>query len=193
MLAVTVVTLYLIVRAYGSSGLGAQFFVDVEPSFTGVAVAAKGNFSAEEIRELVTGVERRVVEAGEIESIYTSAGNGNAISAGSGRSGDQIGSMFIELTDRQARDHDGRAVVEGYSEAIARMPGLRAEIQKQERGPPLGKTSSFSCRLRFDCLASETRRIRAYLESRATLRDVDDTAPVPAIEWEMTVDREKAQ
>ena len=38
----TVVTLYLIVRAYGSSGLGAQFFVDVEPSFTGVAVAAKG-------------------------------------------------------------------------------------------------------------------------------------------------------
>ena len=192
-LAVTVVTLYLIVRAYGSSGLGAQFFVDVEPSFTGVAVAAKGNFSAEEIRELVTGVERRVVEAGEIESIYTSAGNGNAISAGSGRSGDQIGSMFIELTDRQARDQDGWAVVEGFREAIARMPGLRAEIQKQERGPPVGKDIQLQLQAEdLTVLASETRRIRTYLESRATLRDVDDTAPVPAIEWEMTVDREKA-
>ena len=54
-LAVTVVTLYLIVRAYGSSGLGAQFFVDVEPSFTGVAVAAKGISLQRKFETLVTG------------------------------------------------------------------------------------------------------------------------------------------
>ena len=63
-LAVTVVTLYLIVRAYGSSGLGAQFFVDVDLALRGGG--CEGEFSAEEIRALVTGVEQRVVEAGEM-------------------------------------------------------------------------------------------------------------------------------
>ncbi|MFZ9127615.1 MAG: efflux RND transporter permease subunit [Pseudomonadales bacterium] len=189
----TVAVLYLIVRAYGASGLGAQFFVDVEPSFTGVAVSAKGNYSAEEIRDLVTGVERRVMDAGEIESIYTSAGSGSAISVGSGRSGDQIGSMFIELTDRQTRTLDGWRVIEGFRDAIARMPGLRAEIQEQERGPPVGKDIQLQLQAEdLGVLAAETRRVRAYLETLPTLRDVDDTAPVPAIEWEMNVDREKA-
>ena len=69
MLAVTVVTLYLIVGAYGSSGLGAQFFVDVERALRGWRWL-RGEFSAEEPAALVTGVEQRVVEAGEIEYLH---------------------------------------------------------------------------------------------------------------------------
>ena len=192
-LAITVGLLFGIIRWYGVAGNGAQFFVDVEPSFTGIAVGSKGNFSAAEMRDLVTDVEQRVVAVGDIQSIYTRAGGGSGGGAGSGQTGDEIGFMFIELTDRLTRERDGWAVVEGFRDAIAGVPGVRAEIKEHERGPPVGKDLQIQLQGQdLDQLAIEAKKIRAHLESMQGVIAVDDTAPVPGIDWELTVDREKA-
>jgi multidrug efflux pump len=192
-LAITVGLLFGIIRWYGVAGNGAQFFVDVEPSFTGIAVGTKGNFSAAEMRDLVTDVEQRVVAVGDIQSIYTRAGGGSGGGAGSGQTGDEIGFMFIELTDRLTRERDGWAVVEGFRDAIAGVPGVRAEIKEQERGPPVGKDLQIQLQGQdLEQLAIEAKKIRAHLESMQGVIAVDDTAPVPGIDWELTVDREKA-
>ncbi|MDA1208237.1 MAG: efflux RND transporter permease subunit [Proteobacteria bacterium] len=184
---------FAIVRWYGVAGNGAQFFVDVEPSFTGVSVGTKGNFSAAEMRDLVTDVEQRVVGVGDIQSIYTRAGDGTGGGAGSGQAGDEIGFMFVELTDRFTRERDGWAVVQGFQDAISNVPGVRAEIKEQERGPPVGKDLQIQLQGQdLTQLAIEAKRVRAYLESMAGVIAVDDTAPVPGIDWELTVDREKA-
>lgn len=192
-LVITLSLLVAITRWYGVAGNGAQFFVDVEPSFTGVSVAAKGNYSASEMRDLVTDVEQRVVGQGDIQSIYTRAGGGGVGSPGSGQTGDEIGFMFVELTDRFSRSRDGWAVVQSFQDAITGLPGVRAEIKEQERGPPVGKDLQIQLQgQNLEQLAIETKRVRAFLESMPGVIAVDDTAPVPGIEWEIKVDREKA-
>ena len=192
-LGITLGLLFAIVRWYGVAGNGAQFFVDVEPSFTGVSVGAKGNYSASEMRDLVTDVEQRVVAQGDIKSIYTRAGSGTTGGAGSGQTGDEIGFMFVELTDRFSRSRDGWAVVQSFRDAITGLPGVRAEIKEQERGPPVGKDLQIQLQGQdLTQLAIETKRVRAFLESMTGVIAVDDTAPVPGIDWEIKVDREKA-
>lgn len=193
-IGVTLVLLFSIVELYGKAGNGTQFFTDVDPTFAGVNVAAKGNFSASELRDIVVDVEARILEAENFKSIYTRSGAGG-VSAGPGgaRSADQIGSMFIELSDRRTRDINGWEVEAAYREAIEGIPGVRAEMQKIEQGPPVGK--DIQIQVAGDdlgILARESKRISQYLKSIEGIRDVDDTAPVPGIEWEITLDRGKA-
>jgi len=189
----TLVCLFGIWKWYGVAGNGSQFFVEVVPSFTVVTVAAKGNYSAEELLDIVTDVEARVIAQGNIASIYTRTGSGGISFGGSGTTADQIGSMLIELSDRRTRDMDGWQVEDSFRRAISDIPGVRAEIRSQEQGPPVGKDIQIQLQGGdLDILAREARRIRSHLESMDGLISIDDTAPVPGIEWEVTVDRAKA-
>ncbi len=193
-IAITLVCLFGIVNIYGKAGNGTQFFTDVDPTFTSVKVAAKGNYSAGEIRDIVVDVEHRITEVGDYKSLYTrSGGGGISVSSGGGRTADQIGSMFIELSDRRDRTMTGWEVEDAYREAIKDVPGVRAEISKVENGPPVGKDIQIQIAGDdLDILARETRRLSDHLKTMDGLIDVDDTAPVPGIEWEITVDRAKA-
>lgn len=191
-ITLTFATLYGILQWYGAAGNGSQYFVDVEPNFTGVDVNARGNFSAGEIRDIVKDVEARVISQGDIQSIYTRTGGGG-FSPGSGRAADQVGNMFIEMTDRRTRERDGWEVEEAFREAIQDIPGVRAEIRSMEQGPPVGKDIQIQLQGQdLEVLANETAMIRKHLEDMDGLIAVDDTAPVPGIEWEVTVDRAKA-
>ncbi|MGB2239627.1 MAG: efflux RND transporter permease subunit, partial [Pseudomonadales bacterium] len=137
--------------------------------------------------------EQRVIGEGDIQSIYTRAGGGSIGSPGSGQTGDEIGFMFVELTDRFGRTRDGWEVVQSFQEAITGLPGVRAEIKEQERGPPVGKDLQIQLQGQdLEQLAIEAKRVRGFLESMPGVIAVDDTAPVPGIEWELDVDREKA-
>ncbi|MFT5210116.1 MAG: multidrug efflux pump [Flavobacterium sp.] len=191
-ISITLTILFGIVKIYGANNNGSQFFTDVDPTFSGVNVAAKGNYSASELLEIVSDVEDRVVSAGNIESIYTRSGGGG-FGQGSGRSADQIGSMFIELSDRRSRSINGWEVEDSFRGVIGDLPGVRAEIESQEQGPPVGKDIQIQVSGNdLDILAKETRRITAFLNTMDGLVGVDDTAPVPGIEWEIIVDRKQA-
>ncbi|MFP6808440.1 MAG: efflux RND transporter permease subunit [Pseudomonadales bacterium] len=193
LISFTLICLYGIVKWYDAVGAGSQFFVEVDPSFTQVSVAAKGNYSAEEIMEIVVDVESRIMAQGNIESIYTRTGGGGISFGGSGTTADQIGSMLIELSDRRTRDIDGWEVEELFTKAIENIPGVRAQVNTMEQGPPVGKAIQIQLQGDdLDILARETIRLREYLKTMDGLTSVDDTAPVPGIEWEITVDRVKA-
>ncbi|MFN3238174.1 MAG: efflux RND transporter permease subunit [Pseudomonadales bacterium] len=193
-IAVTLVTLFSIINLYGKAGNGMQFFTDVDPTFTGVNVAAKGNYSAEEIRDIVVEVEDRIRGVENYKSIYTRTGAGGvSVGNGGGRTADQIGSLFIELSDRREREMTGWEVESAYRDAITDVPGVRAEMRKVEQGPPVGKDIQIQIAGEdLDILARETRRLSDYLKTLDGLQDVDDTAPVPGIEWELDLDRGKA-
>lgn len=182
-----------IVIAYGKAGLGTQFFTDVDPTLTGVNVSARGNYSSAELRDIVTDVEKRVMDVGYIKSIYTRSGSGGVSPRSGGTTADQIGSMLIEISDRHTRNISGEQVVDKYRKAIANVPGVRADIQKQEPGPPVGKDIQIELiGTDLDILAKEARRIHKHLQTIDGLTGVDDTTPVPGIEWEVKVDRAKA-
>jgi multidrug efflux pump len=186
--------LVTIVMSYVTFGRGFEFFTSVEPSQTRVQIFARGNYSPEEIRDMVRQVEQRIEAIGHYESIVTQSGASRSMGGGMGAAPDLIGTIYLEFTDRRERDLDGFEVERLYREAIADLPGYRAEISSPEAGPPVGK----QIQLEFygddlRALISEARRVRAYMENNIQgLIDIDDTTPVPGIEWQITVDRARA-
>jgi len=192
-ISITIAVLYTIISLYGVYGKGMQFFTQVDPQFTGVNISAKGNYSAKELRDIVTDVEQRILDEGNFKGIYTRAGKGGVSAGPGGTTADRIGNMFIELSDRRTRDISGVEVEELYREVISDVPGVRAEIAKQENGPPVGKDIQIKLSgLDLDILAREAFKVRDRLKQTEGLIAVDDTAPVPGIEWELIVDRAKA-
>ena len=193
-IGITLALLFSIIQVYSKAGNGTQFFTEVDPTFAGINVAAKGNYSASELNDIVVDVEDRIRQVENYKSLYTRSGSGGVSAGpGGGRSADQIGSMFIELSDRRSRELNGWEVEDTYRAAIADIPGVRAEMRKIEQGPPVGK--DIQIQIAGDdlsILAQETRRLSAYMSSLDSLRDVDDTAPVPGIDWEISLDRGKA-
>jgi len=191
--AMTLACLYGIVKWYEVAGNGSQFFVDVDPSFSMITVAAKGNYSSEELLDIVTDVESHVTAAGNIRTIYTSTGSGGISFGRGGSTADQIGSMLVEMTDRRTRDINGWEVEDLFRDAINDIPGVRAEVKSMEQGPPVGKDIQLQLQGNdLEALASATRTVRDHLDAMDDLIGVDDTAPVPGIEWEITVDKAKA-
>lgn len=192
-IAATLVLLYSIIEIYSNRGIASTYFVDVEPSFTGVNISARGNFSAEELHDIVVDVEKRVLAVGHIESSYTFAGQGGVSFGFGGNASDRIGRMFMKLTDRRTRDVDGWEVEQAMEDAIQDIPGVRAEMNPMEMGPPVGKDIQIQLTGEdLEVLAEHTRRLRNYLEQMDDLVAVDDTSPVPGIEWQIQVDRPEA-
>lgn len=183
-----------IVMAYVNFGRGFEFFTMVEPSQTRVQIFARGNYSPEEIRDMVRQVEQRIEAVGYYKSIVTQSGASRSMGGGMGAAPDLVGTIFLEFTDRRERDIDGFEVENLYRNAVADLPGIRAEISTPEAGPPVGK----QLQLEFygddlRTLIAEARRVREHMENGMEgLIDIDDTTPVPGIEWQITVDRARA-
>ena len=191
----SIFTLVSIVWAYGQFGKGVEFFTSVEPSQTQIQVFARGNFSPSEVRDIVLDVESRITEVGYYKAIVTQSGAGQQLGGDQQTAPDLIGSIFIEMTDRRDRDLDGFEVENSYRDAITNIPGARAEVASIEQGPPVGKEIQIELSGDdLDALFAEATRIRNHMETEmgGDLIDIDDTAPVPGIEWEMVVDRARA-
>ena len=190
----SITTLIVIIWAYLNYGRGVEFFTSVEPAQTQVQVFTRGNYSPEEIRDIMLDVEARIADIGYYKSIVTQSGAGRSMGGGQGAAPDLVGTIFLEFTDRRDRDVNGFEVEELYRQAIQDIPGVRAEIATPEQGPPVGKELQmefYGEDLRT--LIAEARRVRAHLEDNVEgLIDIDDTTPVPGIEWQITVDRARA-
>lgn len=190
----SVATLISIVIAYFNFGAGVEFFTSVEPNQTRVQVFARGNFSPEEIRDVVVDVEKRIMDVGYYKSVVTQSGAGQSLGGGQGSAPDLVGTIFVEFTDRRIRDVNGFEIENLYREAVQNIPGVRAEIATVEQGPPVGK--ELQLELYGENLAdliNEARRVRNHLENEMTgLIDIDDTTPIPGIEWRINVDRARA-
>ncbi|MCB1650380.1 MAG: efflux RND transporter permease subunit, partial [Pseudomonadales bacterium] len=107
---------------------------------------------------------------------------------------DLVGTIFLEFIDRRDRDVDGFELENLYRDAIDGLPGLKAEVATIEMGPPVGKEIQIELNGEdLDMLFQEGQRIRDYMSNSMTgLIDIDDTMPVPGIEWEIKVDRPRA-
>ncbi|MDX1490670.1 MAG: efflux RND transporter permease subunit [Pseudohongiellaceae bacterium] len=190
----SIATLVGIVFTYLNFGKGVEFFTSVEPNQTQVQVFARGNFSPEEIRDMVLDVEDRIAEVGYYKNIVTQSGAGQSLGGGQSSAPDLIGTIFVEFVDRRIRDVNGFEIEDLYRDVIADIPGVKAEVSTIEQGPPVGKELQiefFGDNL--DDLISEARRVRNYIANEMTgLIDIDDTTPIPGIEWEINVDRARA-
>ncbi|MDP6536526.1 MAG: efflux RND transporter permease subunit [Gammaproteobacteria bacterium] len=190
----SIVALVAIAFTYLRWGSGIEFFVSSEPLQTQVQIFARGNLSPAEHRDIMLDAEARIQEVGHYDGIVTQSGAGQQMGGAQQSAPDLIGTIFIELTDRRTRDLNGFEIENLYREAITELPGVRAEIVTIEQGPPVGKEIQVELSGEsLDQLFAEAERIRDFMELEMTgLIDIDDTAPIPGIEWQIDVDRAQA-
>ena len=190
----SIATLVTIVLSYGQFGKGVEFFTSVEPSETQIQVFARGNYSPAELRDVMLSVQDRIYEVGYFKGIVMQSGAGQSLGGGQQTASDLIGYIYVEMVDRRDRDLDGFEVENLYREAVANLPGARAEVVSIEQGPPVGKEIQIELSGdELEPLFAEAARISGFMENEITgLIDIDDTAPVPGIQWEIEVDRARA-
>ncbi|MEM0986320.1 MAG: efflux RND transporter permease subunit [Pseudomonadota bacterium] len=181
---------------FGNTTHKSELFLDVEPEQIYVFVQARGNLSAAEEFAIVKGTADGLSDIPGIESMSTSSGT-----EGSGEMNfdgvsppppDTIGRILINFTDREM-GFDGRETEQAIRERLAELPGVHSEVQKLEQGPPVGKDVQVMLRSNNGAALTEaTRRVRAFVDSMDGLREIEDTLPLPGIEYQLRVDRAQA-
>ena len=196
--AVLVTALVLVgaFAAYGQFGRGMTFFTDGDPAYARVAVRARGNLSAQEIYALVREVEDRVLAIPGIKSVNTQtqrpgggAGGGELPTAA-----DTVGLMFLELHDGTERRLSGGEILERARAQTADLAGIVVEVRAMDQGPPVGKPIQiqFSA-VDKSLLDPVVARVRVHMDANVRgLRDVEDSRPLPGVEWRLAVDRAQA-
>ena len=174
---------------YWRHGNGVEFFPDVEPDQALVYVHARGNLSAREKDALVREVEAEILQVAGIDAVYARVG---VRSQGDQASEDVIGTIFLELADWSERP-SASAIMREVRDRAAVLAGIQVETRKPEAGPPTGKDIQLEVRsLLPDRIDPVVDRVRAHLDTMAGLRDIEDSRPLPGIEWKISVDRAQA-
>jgi multidrug efflux pump len=174
---------------YATHGNGVEFFPDVEPEQGLIYVHARGNLSTVEKDKLVKEVEARILDLPGLETVYARTGN---LGQGNDIAEDVVGTIFIEFADWDTRPAASQLMNEMRART-AGLAGIHVETRKPEAGPPQGKDIQIELRSRApERIDPVVDTIRAYLEGMATLLDVEDSRPLPGIQWSVRVDRAQA-
>ncbi|NCX08578.1 MAG: efflux RND transporter permease subunit, partial [Rhodobacteraceae bacterium] len=184
---------------FGENNLGVEFFVESEPEQAIVYVKARGNLSLHEKDELVRQAEEIVLQHPGISSVFAFAGAGglNQNTAGASAPKDTIGQIQLETVpweDRKDRPElDGDIVIDELSAALQEIPGIQIEVLELGRGPATAKPVHL--RLKGDNwedLLATTADMRALFDKTEALTQIEDTRPLPGIDWQIDVDVQKA-
>ncbi|MDD9910951.1 MAG: efflux RND transporter permease subunit [Ahrensia sp.] len=197
-IAAVIGTAMFVFTSFGANNAGVEFFVDEEPDVAIVLVSARGNLSASRARDLVGEVEVQVLSVQGIKNTVMTAnvpgggGGGSPLDGVQDKPADVIGQMQLELADYCCR-RKAVQIFEDIREKTASIPGIRVEVRKIEGGPPTGKDVRLEVKsTSYDDMVNTVARTRAHFDTLTGLQDIEDGRPLPGIEFELTVDREKA-
>jgi multidrug efflux pump len=179
--------------AYGTFGKGVEFFPKVEPDRAIVQVHARGNLAALEQDELVARVEAHILdiarERGEFITVYTASGKRESRSE---EAEDVVGTISLDFIEWNHR-RPAREILADILERSAEIPGIIVETKKEEGGPPVGKPVHIELASNdWERMGTAVDLVRTHLEQTDGLRDIEDSRPIPGIEWELQVDHEQA-
>ena len=204
---------------FTNNSKGVEFFVESEPEQAIVYVLARGNMSLNEKDKLLQQAEEIVLAHPGVQTAFAFAGEGGLDSNTGGAIApkDSIGQIQLETIPWEDRPNiidvlftvpfigyevtrntqniafDGDVIIAELTEQLSAIPGIRIEILAQARGPASGKPVHL--RLKSDSwtdLISATEVARAEFERTPGLTLIEDTRPLPGIDWQIDVDVEQA-
>ncbi|MGI9367854.1 MAG: efflux RND transporter permease subunit [Ruegeria sp.] len=194
---------------------GVEFFVETEPEQATTYVRARGNLSLAEKDEMVREVEEIISKHPAAMNLFSFAGEGGLNIGGPGGSqapADTIGQVQFEIIPWEDRptqneswffgkltrqvtadEYDGDYVIEELNAELANLPGIFAEIQPLEQGPGSSKPVHLRIRgNRWEDLTAATTVARAQFDQTPGLIKIEDSLPLPGIDWQIDVDVAKA-
>ena len=179
---------------YATQGNGLEFFPDVEPERAAIQIHARGNLSIMEQDALVRDVENVILkinrDRGEFDSVYATTGKTEGPNE---EAEDIIGVIQLEFIDWDKR-RPASVILEEILDRSAGIAGIAVETRKEEAGPPVGKPIQIELSaLDISTLLEATRVVREYFDNHVSgLKNIEDSRPIPGIEWEVKVDRAQA-
>jgi len=184
--------LIVVQSSYALFGKGVEFFPSIEPDFAKLQVRARGNLSIQEKSTPMAEVERHILalgdEKGEFKSIYTRTG----AEKNSQEAEDIIGTVTLVSTDWDKR-RKAALILADTQERVDGLAGIIVNPREQEHGPPVGKPVQIQLSSRFpDLLAPATAKVRAQFDQMDGLTNIEDSRPLPGIDWQLIVDRAQA-
>lgn len=196
--AATAVT--LAVRSYSQNNYGVEFFVDAEPEQVQIFVRARGNLSLIEKDLLVREVESSIVGLDGVASVFATTGaSGLRDESGGSRPLDTIGVIQIEFDRWETRQliggvaTDTRKITELVETRLSELPGIRTDLQELAQGPNQGKPVSLRLTSKdWNALLDATSVVRDRFDRVEGLVFIEDTRPLPGIDWKIDVDLEEA-
>jgi len=180
--------LVIVFLAYRSLGRGVEFFPETEPEAALVYIMARGDMSIYERDDIVRVAEELILPFNEIKSVYA-----NAITQPStSMPRDTIGVIQLELKDWSIR-RPASEIIMDIKNRLSSIAGVKFEVQKKKNGPSKGKPIQLTLRHNdIDLLSESIEKVKAWMETQPSFYDIQDTRPLPGIEWQMKVDRAMA-
>ncbi|CAD0185200.1 Toluene efflux pump membrane transporter TtgE [Ruegeria sp. THAF57] len=203
-----------VMSIYGSNNRGVEFFVENEPEQATAYVRARGNISLAEKDEMVLAAEEIISAHPAVINVFSFAGEGGLSqnNGGAQAPADTVGRVQFEiipwedrpnvsepilggLVDRQtvAPDYDGDFVLDQLNAELAEIPGIIVEILPLSQGPASAKPVHL--RIKGDGweeLTAATLAARDVFDNTPGLIKIEDTLPLPGIDWQIDVDVAKA-
>jgi len=174
-------------------GHGLEFFPRIEPEIATMEVRARGNLSVWERDDIVREVENRILDMTEFKSIYSNTDlKDRTKKMGDELAEDTVGVITLEFGEWQSR-RKARAILDEVIQRTKDIPGIFVEVAEEREGPPVGKAIFIQISSRQnELLIPALEKIRAYVDRVDGLKGVDDTRPIPGMEWSVTVNRAQA-
>ena len=178
--------LLAVYAAFFLFGKGIEYFPDVEQPFGMVDIRARGDLSTDERDYLVRQVEERVLDMPEIEFLYAKTGGGDHGAE------DQIGSLTLNYVDWKLHRPADEILAE-IRDRTSDLVGIKIETRKPDPGPPIGKPIRIEFTSRYpDALSQAVADVRGLMEQHGGIVNIEDSRPLPGIEWQIKVDRAEA-
>jgi multidrug efflux pump len=101
----------------------------------------------------------------------------------------------VTVLERRVVDpaYAGEAIMDGLQTRLDTIPGIYTEVTELAQGPASGKPVHLRIKGEdLGALQEAVADVRARFEDTPGLIDVEDTRPLPGIDWEISVDVEKA-
>ena len=188
------VILFTIISSFFSFGKGMIYFSTGDPYFGQIKIYARGNLSIDEINKLTSDVEIIVNEHTGIKNYFLQTGQfSNVVAGGGGSSEDLIATAYFEFVDRNQRKN-GHEIISELRDQFDNIKGIKIEVSEQSGGPPIGKDVEIRITgPSSSIILKVTKDVRNYIDENVIgLVSVEDTLPVPLVDWELIIDKPKA-
>lgn len=188
-----VLTLVGCYALYGAVGRGVEFFPNIDPTQFNIYVQNRDNMSIFEQDQATRKVEQVVrtmqLESGELRNIEVAVGEirvrGN-IAQGT------IATITVELAPWYQR-RSFKAIEEDIRARLQTFQGLGVEIIAEKPGPPSDKPLHIEVSgAPQETLDLWVGRLVAFMEQDDEILDIEDSRPLPGLEWELRVDNGEA-
>jgi multidrug efflux pump len=192
LLVVSVLLLFAIFATFINLGKGIEFFPDVEPEFAKLQVKARGNLAVLEKDQLMAQVEERIIAINdihhEIDTIYLRTGaEENSLEAE-----DIIGTISLEFSPWDQR-RKADVILAEIRHKTKDLAGIIVDRRVQKAGPPVGKAFQIQLSSRTpEAISPMINKVLIGLSDIGGFTNVEDSRPLPGIDWELKTDRAQA-